>query len=904
MPTTTVSTISLTGVPDYSTLQAWEDDAPANLVTDDVVWQGQISLPGDVFSGSGVLLTMSGSTSDTTRYKELTTASGASFRDNAGAATNALRYNESNGCAITSTVGFNDVVSLNEVGARISNIQIRSSGNAKPLRLNATDCIADNMICQNEVSGSYAAALAQARCEIRNSLLVQRDASATAIAFMFGATHLYNVTLVVPSDVAVGTNGIDESFYSGTVNSCIIMGVTNNSDSTGGTYTTCLTSDATPPTGCTTATYADIFENTADATQDYRLKTGSPAIDAGTFDATNAPNDIIGTARGSGTADVGAWEFVGGGSGAALAGNADAVATATGNLSIGAALGGDALAIATATGRLQESILLAGDAIVISTASGTLFEIMEGIITMARRAQGRKKSVFPALNTIPAGATFDFVSGGVNYKIPILDLLSSLNVTGTIVQAGNPAAVPVLDIQGTVHNIRNIEAGSGISASVSVKGGVALTHNFKTGTGGVPILTGTTDVQPQIGNIIAGANISVATVPGGVQIATTASPVATSTVIINSMSDFPDPVLGVRTLAIDTDYFIASDLVTTDRFDVSAGNIVIRAADQITVSFLYTGTGDMFTGVDASFSLLNITIGASLGRCFNITGSGGTEIFRMNNVTIASCDRVGIFGGANFHAVEISHVTADSIITGGIEFTGVIEQFTGSFNDWTVASGTMLELGATVFQYFSSINNVAEVASGATFMSGMSGSANIASGSLGRSVDNAAFGAGTALSGITPDDSRWEFQLNDSVRDTRNTALISLTNNATATTIVSVNTPVKAAGVWVAQLGSQFTVDTAGRATYTGPKDSSLPVTISSSARMAAGGNKNISLYVAVNGVVVATSAARAEVGVDGGRITIVWSHVFSTSDFVELWVENNSDTTNIVITDSVLRVE
>lgn len=314
MPTTTVSSISLSGTPDYSTLQAWEDDAPANLVTDDVIWQGQISLPGDVFSGSGVLLNMDGSTTDATRYKELTTASGASFRDNASASTNALRYNESNGCAITSSVGFNDVVALNDVGCRVSNVQIRASDNARPLRFGATDCRGDNVICQNEVSGSYAAALTQGT--LHNSLLVQRAASATAIAFMFGsATHLYNVTLVVPSDVAVATNGIEQSFFSGTINSCIIMGVTNTADATGGTYTTCFTSDTTPPTGCSNVTYADQFENTTDASQDFRLKTGADAIDGGTYDATNAPNDIIGTARGSGTADAGCWEFVGGGGG-------------------------------------------------------------------------------------------------------------------------------------------------------------------------------------------------------------------------------------------------------------------------------------------------------------------------------------------------------------------------------------------------------------------------------------------------------------------------------------------------------------------------------------------------------------------------------------------------------------
>ena len=38
MPTTTTKTIGSTG--DYSTLQAWEDACPANLVTADEIWRG------------------------------------------------------------------------------------------------------------------------------------------------------------------------------------------------------------------------------------------------------------------------------------------------------------------------------------------------------------------------------------------------------------------------------------------------------------------------------------------------------------------------------------------------------------------------------------------------------------------------------------------------------------------------------------------------------------------------------------------------------------------------------------------------------------------------------------------------------------------------------------------------
>ena len=73
--------------------------------------------------------------------------------------------------------------------------------------------------------------------------------------------------------------------------------------------TTCY-SDISGTSGVTQTTMSAAFENVNDATRDYRLKTGSALLDTGTTDASNTPNDIVGTARPVGSAyDVGAWEF-------------------------------------------------------------------------------------------------------------------------------------------------------------------------------------------------------------------------------------------------------------------------------------------------------------------------------------------------------------------------------------------------------------------------------------------------------------------------------------------------------------------------------------------------------------------------------------------------------------------
>lgn len=90
-------------------------------------------------------------------------------------------------------------------------------------------------------------------------------------------------------------------------------------------------------------------------------------------------------------------------------------------------------------------------------------------------SRGRKKSNFPASTTIPSGSTFDFVSGNTNFKITIENLIGDLGVTGSIEQAGAVTGVPVLDVDGSVNKIRNLENGGGINIAVSPENGITLT---------------------------------------------------------------------------------------------------------------------------------------------------------------------------------------------------------------------------------------------------------------------------------------------------------------------------------------------------------------------------------------------------------------------------------------------
>ena len=283
-----------------------------------VIWQGQCQ--NQEFSGTGNRISISGSTTSASAYKELTTVAGASFRDNANAQTNALRYNSSNGCGIINTGNGNATAQLAEIGARLSKLQIAntfSDGIGLTVSAGSTQTFVDYSIIEGTQSGSEGAAVFNAATTVRNCLIVQRGSNTSTIVGTGTASpNFYNCTLVAPDDIAIAPFTILFSGASGTVTvqNCGLFAGDSTKVITFGSatynFTTCY-SDISGTAGVTQCTYANEFQNVNDATRDYRLKAGAAELDTGTTDATNAAFDIVGTSRPQGSAyDVGCWELV------------------------------------------------------------------------------------------------------------------------------------------------------------------------------------------------------------------------------------------------------------------------------------------------------------------------------------------------------------------------------------------------------------------------------------------------------------------------------------------------------------------------------------------------------------------------------------------------------------------
>ena len=208
---------------------------------------------------------------------------------------------------------------------------------------------------------------------------------------------------------------------------------------------------------------------------------------------------------------------------------------------------------------------------------------------MTDRTIGVRQSEFIQSTAIPANSYLGIWNNGINYKMAYSDFMAGLGVTGTIVQAGAVTGTPVLDKQGTVNNIRNIENGSGIYTEVSASNGITIKHNFTVNASGYPLMLNTTATSPTFVSLVAGTGITLAAVGSTVTVTNSVAAAeargqvymqgnATATVIASTSV----PVLVAGTWTVD----LQSQMTGT-----TAGRLT------------YTGTTTQYMRVNAALSL-------------------------------------------------------------------------------------------------------------------------------------------------------------------------------------------------------------------------------------------------------------------------------------------------------------
>lgn len=461
MATVVTKSIGSGGGRDYSTLQSWEDAKPASLTASDQIWRGEAYSTTEF----ATTLVVSGSTTDATRYCELTVAAGHSFADHADKLTNALRYNASSGVGLRTTTAWGATLTASENYFRLSRMQVQNaSTNGTAVAGTGTNVTIDQ--CIVECNGGRAVDL-NTGAVLTNSLFVGRKSGADSIASLWNAT-VANCVFAAPSGRAP-THAIRRNYWSSfSMTNCAVFGAsTLFTGSSGATFSACYTDNASPPSGFTQVAYdtstGSGFESITDGSHDYRIKSTSALKDAGT--SSGAPSvDIVGSTRPQGGAyDVGAWEYAAGG--ATLDGSLidDAAASDIAGASlvlavtlIDGAAGADVLAT---TAERAVTLLEAASAIELCTAAATR---LASLTDSAVGAETLSAGLIANATLLDAATAADLASAVSTLQVQLTeaasaaDLLTATRIANAAVQEA--AATSDTITTGTTYAASTVEA--------------------------------------------------------------------------------------------------------------------------------------------------------------------------------------------------------------------------------------------------------------------------------------------------------------------------------------------------------------------------------------------------------------------------------------------------------------
>ena len=295
----------------------------------------------------------------------------------------------------------------------------------------------------------------------------------------------------------------------------------------------------------------------------------------------------------------------------------------------------------------------------------------------------------------------------------------------------------------------------------------------------------------------------------------------------------------------------------------------------------------------------NITV-KDVGRAIgvNLLGAGATADLALDwtAVNFSGCT-------TNVRLGDLSNfIMTDCAVLGSgtIDFFGEIGTL-GISNSIFIGDGSAysifnVEATATITRRFRMIYS-AIVAFGSTNAINFSTSATIPN--EGYILDTVNFsGGGTYLVGVDHTDNKALFAKNVGIENSADVSQYYMNGNSTATVIASTGAPVKVAGTTTSSMVTSKFVNTDNRATYQGALTQYYRVVATLS--LTSGNGHQIGAYIAKNGTVIPESEVYGTTGASGRaeNITVQSLVQIENGDFIEIFVENNTATQNIVVTD------
>ena len=369
---------------------------------------------------------------------------------------------------------------------------------------------------------------------------------------------------------------------------------------------------------------------------------------------------------------------------------------------------------------------------------------------------------------------------------------------------------------------------------------------------------------------------------------------------INTKADLPTPVGGIITLESDRTYYFTDHVDLTGDRMVGAANTTILGASSENCSITSTGIAleQPIFQTDFTTPIRHITFkGQGVGIEVNPSNTGAQPIaLDWTGVNFQDLDISCIFGDIdNFIFSKGAILSAGEFIFAGS--VGTI----GIDNSLFVGDGTnnliTLQSSCVVTRRFRVIYS-SFVAFGSTVAIDVDVNATIPVDSY--ILDTCNFsGGGTYLSGIgqTTGDNEPRFRECKGIVNTSAVGNYYMSENATPTTFSAADTPTKILGTTTANSINQKFTHTNNRLTYIGALEGDFQISAVCTF-VCASSNETVGLYVAKNGVVLTDSEmyTRSDSRNRAEGISIQTITQLTTNDYLEIWIENVADNSNITV--------
>ena len=377
-----------------------------------------------------------------------------------------------------------------------------------------------------------------------------------------------------------------------------------------------------------------------------------------------------------------------------------------------------------------------------------------------------------------------------------------------------------------------------------------------------------------------------------------------NTIYVNSKSDLPTASGGVITLDANKTYYFTTDVdLTGDRL-VGGQDTVILGPSSENSSITSTGLGEdvaLFT-TEWTTPIRHITF-KDVDTCLDIDGVTNAPVaLDWTGVNFQNVPNIGTINQSdNFIFTKGAFLNSK-----GLTFSGTIGTiaFINSIFTGDGAAGSIFDLSSTltITRRFRIIYS-SLIAFGSTVGITLDASATIPV--QGIILDTMNFGGGgTYLSGIDYQDNKALFGNNVGITNSREVSQYYMNGNTTVTPISGAGDTQKVRGTTTSGTYTSKFTNTDNRATYTGAITKTFKVTAVLS--FTSGTNDIIGSYIAKNGTIIPESEVYQQTDTNGDFASCAIQALveLDTNDYIEIFVENSSDASDITVTDLNVIVE